>query len=173
MGTTDQAGVEAWRAMLLAYNSAMRAIDAELARAGSIPLTWYDVLLELNAAPEGRLRMQDLSDRVVLSRTRISRLVDDMANAGLVGKTRDDDDRRVVWATITASGRRGFRATAPLYLRCIEAHFSVHLTEDEKTVVRTALHKVSTAHAGVSAGPQRPDRPRPPAHRRAVSSRAR
>jgi DNA-binding MarR family transcriptional regulator len=73
--------------MLLAYNAAMRTIDAELARAHAIPLTWYDVLLELNAAPDRRLRMQELADRVVLSRTRVSRLVDDIVAAGLVTKT--------------------------------------------------------------------------------------
>src|SRR3954468_8756310 len=79
----DDTGLRAWRAMLLAYNAAVRAIDTELAGAHAIPLTWYDVLLELDAAPDRRLRMQELADRVVLSRTRVSRLVDEIAAAGL------------------------------------------------------------------------------------------
>jgi DNA-binding MarR family transcriptional regulator len=147
MTDRNDVGVRAWRAMLLAYDAAMRAIDAELARAESIPLSWYDVLLELRAAPEGRLQMQELSRRVVLSRTRVSRLVDDMAAAGLVDKVRDGADRRVVWATITTEGRAAFRATAPLYLRGIEDHFAAHLTDEEKAVVATALTKVTAAHA--------------------------
>lgn len=133
--------------MLLAYNAAMRAIDAELDRASSIPLTWYDVLLELNAAPDRRLRMQELAARVVLSRTRVSRLVDEMARGGLVSKSPDEADRRSVWAVITDEGGRALRRTAPRYLRCIEAFFSSHLSEQEKEVVAAALDKVHTAHA--------------------------
>lgn len=146
MTDRENVGLGAWRAMLLAYDAAMRAIDAELARAEAIPLSWYDVLLELRAAPDGRLRMQELSGRVVLSRTRVSRMVDDMAQAGLVDKVRDGTDRRVVWATITPSGVTALRSTAPLYLSGIERHFSAHLTDEEKRVVATALAKVTAAH---------------------------
>jgi DNA-binding MarR family transcriptional regulator len=144
---TDDSGLRAWRSMLLAYNAAMRAIDAELDRSNSIPLTWYDVLLELNAAPGRRLKMQDLAGRVVLSRTRVSRLVDEMAQAGLVTKSQDDLDRRSVWAAITDTGIRELRKTAPKYLRCIETYFAAHLTDEEKTVLATALGRVHAAHA--------------------------
>jgi DNA-binding MarR family transcriptional regulator len=147
MTSHSDAGLDAWRAMLLAYNAAIRAIDADLEAAGSIPLTWYDVLLELNAAPQGRLRMQELADRVVLSRTRVSRLVDEMVGGNLVLKIRDDVDRRVVWARITDAGRKSFRQTAPRYLRGIEEHFSSHLTGTERKVLATALGKVTAAHA--------------------------
>jgi DNA-binding MarR family transcriptional regulator len=150
MAPCDPDGLQAWRAMLLAYNAAMRAIDADLEASGSIPLTWYDVLLELNAAPEGKLRMQELSDRVVLSRTRVSRLVDEMVLDNLVAKIRDDHDRRVVWAKITDVGRKSFRETAPRYLRGIEEHFSSHLTDDERQVLATALGKVAAAPASSS-----------------------
>ena len=132
--------------MLLAYNAAMRAIEADLTRANAIPLTWYDVLLELNAAPGWRARMQELADLVVLSRTRVSRLVDDIVAAGLVTKTRDDADRRVVWAAITDQGRAELKATAPLYMRGIQAHFASHLISDEQVVVAAALTKVAAAH---------------------------
>jgi DNA-binding MarR family transcriptional regulator len=139
----DEAGLAAWRAMLLAHNAALRAIDAELVAARTIPLTWYDVLLELRAASAGRLQMQELGRRVVLSRTRVSRLVDDMTAPGLVDKVRDDADRRVVWATITPSGVQALRTTAPLYLRGIATHFSAYLSEEEKSVLATALTKVA------------------------------
>ena len=150
---TDDAGLRAWRSMLLAYNAAMRAIDAELDRAGSIPLTWYDVLLELNAAPGKRLRMQELAGRVVLSRTRVSRLVDEMARAGLVTKTPDDADRRSVFATITGTGARELRKTAPKYLNGIQAYFASHLTEAEKETIAAALDRVHAAHKPGSCQP--------------------
>ncbi|NIH81642.1 MarR family winged helix-turn-helix transcriptional regulator [Amycolatopsis viridis] len=153
MGTYEDNGLQAWRAMLLASNAALRAIDADLTRSGTIPLTWYDVLLELNAGPDRRLRMNDLADRVVLSRTRVSRLVDEMVMAGLVTKVRDETDRRVVWAAMTDEGVRAFRTTAPQYLRGIEQHFSQYLTDEEKNVMAAALQRVREAHGNVIATP--------------------
>ncbi|WP_229874397.1 MarR family winged helix-turn-helix transcriptional regulator [Amycolatopsis deserti] len=154
MDTADDTGLAAWRAMLLAHDAALRAIDSDLTRAGTIPLTWYDVLLELNAGPQRRLRMNDLADRVVLSRTRVSRLVDEMVAAGLVTKIRDEEDRRVVWAAMTDEGASAFRRTAPQYLRGIEEHFSQYLTDEEKRIMTAALTKVRDAHTGVISTPE-------------------
>ncbi|WP_035303321.1 MarR family winged helix-turn-helix transcriptional regulator [Actinokineospora inagensis] len=153
---TDQLGIEAWRSVLLAYNAALRAIETELDRAGTVPLTWYDVLLELQAAEAPGLRMRDLADRVVLSRTRVSRLVDEMAAAGLVRKETDTADRRVVWAVLTDEGRTAFRKTVPVYLGGIEKHFAHWLTEEEKQVCATALLKVATAHAACDPAKEKP-----------------
>ncbi|UXY27154.1 MarR family winged helix-turn-helix transcriptional regulator [Streptomyces sp. HUAS TT20] len=142
-------GLEAWRAMLLAHNAALRAIESDVQRDGRVPLTWYDVLLELKAAGEEGLRMQEVANRVVLSRTRVSRLVDDMVRAGLVRKMPDPHDRRVSWAAITDEGAAALRATAPVYLRSIHRHFSAHLTDDDAQVVAQALHKVAQRDDGV------------------------
>lgn len=142
----EDAGVAAWRALLLAHSGALRAIEADVRDAGDIPLTWYDVLLELNSAPDRRLRMRELSDRVVLSRTRISRLVDAMAAAGLVTKQPDDVDARATWATLTADGRKALRDTAPVYLAAIEQHFASHLTDTQLRQVTSALSRVADAH---------------------------
>jgi DNA-binding MarR family transcriptional regulator len=143
---TDDLPLRAWRAFLLAYNASLRAIEADVQRTGKVPLTWYDVLLELNAAPDRRLRMQDVADRVVLSRTRVSRLVDDLVDAGLVRKEPDPDDRRAVWAVITDEGRAALRETAPSYLRGIQRHFAAHLSEEELETVARSLTKVAHAH---------------------------
>ncbi len=87
----------------------MPLLDGQLQRETGLPLAWYDVLLELGAAPDGRLRMGELGDRVVLSRTRVSRLVDEMARAGLVCREANPDDRRSAYAVVT---RRGASACA-------------------------------------------------------------
>jgi DNA-binding MarR family transcriptional regulator len=147
-GTTD--GVDAWRALLLAHNRAVRAIEADLDAAEAIPLGWYDVLLELQAEPDG-LRMQDLGDRAVLSRTRVSRLVDELEARGLVERRPDAADGRAKLAAITAAGRKAFRATAPLYLAKIDEHFGRHLTAREREVVARALTKVVDAHTRLPA----------------------
>ncbi|MFE7552982.1 MarR family winged helix-turn-helix transcriptional regulator [Streptomyces gardneri] len=138
--------VEAWRALLLAHNAAVRAIESDVQRNGRIPLTWYDVLLELRGAGEQGLRMQEVAERVVLSRTRVSRLVDEMARSGLVTKKPDPTDKRVTWAVITDEGRSALRATAPAYMRGIREHFGRYLTDEEAAVITTALLRV--AHSG-------------------------
>ena len=141
--------VAAWRSMLLAHSRALRAIESDLEAAGAIPLTWYDVLLELNGA-DGRLRMQELGDRVVLSRTRVSRLVDELERRGLVAREPDDTDGRVTYAAITAAGKKVLRSTAPLYRRGIEEHFTRHLTTDEQQTIAVALGRVVDAHQPVA-----------------------
>lgn len=131
--------------MLLAHNRVLRAIEADLSRARTIPLTWYDVLLELHGAG-GRLRMRTLGERVVLSRTRVSRLVDELVRDGLVVREPDPDDGRVTFAVITDEGRAALRATAPVYRRGIEAHFTRHLTAEEQDVLVEGLGRVLEAH---------------------------
>jgi DNA-binding MarR family transcriptional regulator len=148
----EEGSVEAWRMLLLAHAAALRAIEQEVARSG-IPLTWYDVLLELNAADHRRLRMQELSDRVVLSRTRVSRLVDEMAADGLVEKRPDEADRRSTWAVLTPKGRAALRRTAPVYLAGIGEHFTRHLTPGDQQAVARALAKVVAAHASQPVAP--------------------
>ena len=152
-GRTDQPdAVAAWRSVLLAHSRALRAIESDLEAAGTIPLTWYDVLLELLGAG-GRLRMQELGDRVVLSRTRVSRLVDELEQRGLVTREPDDTDGRVTYAAITAAGKKVLRSTAPLYRRGIDEHFTRHITADEQEVIATALSRVAESHRP-TAGPR-------------------
>ena len=98
-------------------------LDRELQAAHRLPLAWYDVLLELNYGPDRRLRMSELGERVTLSRTRVSRLVDEMSAAGLVRREANPDDRRSAYAVLTTKGRNVFRQAAPTYLAGIDEHF--------------------------------------------------
>ena len=145
-GTDDDIDVSAWRAVLLAQSRVVRAIERDLDAAGAIPLGWYDVLLELNAAPGRQLRMQDLAARAVLSRTRVSRIVTDLADAGYVERREDPADRRAWLATLTAEGRAALKATAPQYLDGIERHFNRHLTAEQRRAIASALERVVDAH---------------------------
>ncbi|MDQ3680911.1 MAG: MarR family transcriptional regulator [Actinomycetota bacterium] len=138
--------VAAWRWLLLAHAAALRAIEEDLSSAGTIPLSWYDVLLELNAAQERRLRMTELAERVVLSRTRVSRLVDELVRKDLVERIPDPDDGRAAFATITRRGRDELRRAAPHYLAGIERHFTSLLADHEREVVAGALERVANHH---------------------------
>jgi DNA-binding MarR family transcriptional regulator len=136
----------AWRALLLAHSRAIRAVEEDLDRAGVIPLTWYDVLLELNDAPKRRLRMQDLGMRAVLSRTRVSRLVTELEARGLVQRVPDPSDGRASLATITPAGRAELRRAGPVYRRGIAEHFTGFLTKTQQQAIADGLQRVIDGH---------------------------
>src|SRR6266700_1238486 len=101
----EDPAVDAWRGLLVAHSRLVPAVEADLRAAGQIPLSWYDVLLELNAAPERRLRMSELGQRVVLSRTRVSRIVDELAAAGLAERQPDQAGGRADHTAVPRAGR--------------------------------------------------------------------
>lgn len=104
------------------------------------------MLLELNTAPDRRLRMQDLGLKAVLSRTRVSRIVTELEHADLVERLADPDDGRATLASITAAGRRALKQAAPVYLAGIERHFTRHLGLAEQRAVVAGLQRVIDAH---------------------------
>jgi DNA-binding MarR family transcriptional regulator len=144
--TPEPDGLPAFANFLRAHAAVVRTLEQRLDAHQLVPIAQYDVLLELNAGPGRRLRMQELSDRVVLSRSRVSRVVDEMLRAGLVRKEPDPDDRRASFAVITDAGRAELRRAAPEYLRGIEQEFLAHLTAAERRTVAHALGKVALAH---------------------------
>jgi DNA-binding MarR family transcriptional regulator len=142
---------EAWRTLLGAQGAVLRAIERDLERSGLIALTWYDVLLELKEAPAGCYRMQELAERVVLSRSRVSRLVDELEVAGLVVRGPDPSDKRAVHVAITPAGRTALRKAAPHYLEAIERHFTTHLSEAERCGLVRSLGRVEASHKAACA----------------------
>src|SRR5579862_9582374 len=130
-GTTDDPDVAAWRALLVAHSRLVPAVEAELKAAGQVSLSWYDVLLELNSAPERRLRMSELGQRVVLSRTRVSRVVDELAAAGLAERQPDQADGRSSFAVLTKQGKEALRRAWPVYRRAIQRQLGARLTAQQ------------------------------------------
>ena len=124
---TDPA-VEAWRGLLVAHSRLVPAIEADLRAAGQVPLSWYDVLLELSAVPDLRLRMSELGQRTVLSRTRVSRVVDELAAAGLAERQPDPADGRSSYAALTPQGKAALRRAWPVYRQAIRRHLGARLT---------------------------------------------
>jgi DNA-binding MarR family transcriptional regulator len=131
-----------WAALLRVHAALTPVLDQELQAAHGLPLTWYDVLLELNAAPDRSLTMTRLGQVAVVSRSRVSRVVDELVRAGLVERVPNPDDGRSAYARITAAGRARLRTAAPTYLAGIERHFTSHLTPSEQATVATALERV-------------------------------
>jgi DNA-binding MarR family transcriptional regulator len=140
LSATDQA---AWRAFLRAHAAIVGALERELATRG-LPIAFYDVLEQLDGAG-GRLRMRELADAVLLSRSGLTRLVDRMERAGYVRREQCADDRRGAYAAITSGGRRALRQAGPAHTRGVAENFARHLTREEAIVLTSALERVASS----------------------------
>jgi DNA-binding MarR family transcriptional regulator len=137
-------GFLAWRAFLRAHAAAVGSIELDLAASEpDLPLTWYDVLVALVSAPERRLRLRELAQQALLSRSGLTRLVDRLERAGLLRREPDPTDRRGAYAVLTDAGYEAVRRTWPLYARGIQEHFARHLTPDEAVLLARALDRVA------------------------------
>src|SRR3954453_19216188 len=138
---------DTWGALLKVHAALVPRLDRELQETHGLPLTWYDVLLELNTAPKRRLTMGELGAVAAVSRTRVSRVVDELVRAGFVSREPNPDDGRSAYAALTPTGRGALRKAAPTYLAAVQREFADHLTARETDALASALHKVLAAGA--------------------------
>ena len=127
----DEEELAAWRGMLRAHAGLVRELDSELAREHDMPLSSYEVLLYLNDADEGRMRMSDLADSVLLSRSGLTRLVDRLERQGLLRRERCESDARGLFAEITPEGRQVFAAARRTHLDGVRRVFLSRFSRDE------------------------------------------
>jgi DNA-binding MarR family transcriptional regulator len=121
----------AWRGMLETHSRLVAELDLELEREHSLPLSSYEVLMYLGDAEGDRLRMGELADRLLLSRSGITRLVDRLERQGLIARERCADDGRGFFALLTDAGRRTLAAARPDHLAGVRRHFLDRLGADE------------------------------------------
>ncbi len=140
------AQLAAWRAFLEAHALTVDNLARELREIEDLPLAWYDVLVQLQESPDGRLRMQELAEAVLLSKSGVTRLVDRMERAGLVERARCTDDRRGTFASLTPVGRQRLRETAPTHLRGVAEHFTSLLDDEEAAVLEQLLLRIVAAN---------------------------
>lgn len=127
------------------YDTVIRALEREMEEEQGLPLTWYDILAHLDSAPEGCMRMQELAQSVLLSRSGLTRLIDRMADAGLVTRQPSEEDRRGRYAVITQEGRATLRRAIPGHIRGIQQHFLRYLDLFDVQALHRVLSKVLEA----------------------------
>lgn len=142
--------LETWRAFLRAHALVTRRLDAELRAHGGMPLDVYDVLVTLADAPGQRLRMQQLADAVLITKSSCTRLVDRMARDGLVERRRSAEDGRGVVAALTPQGLRALRRAATVHLRGVRRYFVEAVAPGDRATVRATLQRMVDA---VDGGP--------------------
>jgi DNA-binding MarR family transcriptional regulator len=136
--------LDAWRTFLRAHARVIRDLERELAAEQDLALTDFDVLFQLSTAPDRRLRMSELADALLLSRSGATRLVDRLAADGLVERVVCEADRRGQWAALTDQGRERLRRAAPIHLRGVEQHFLDRLGAEDLRALRRMLDPIAT-----------------------------
>lgn len=137
-----------WALLLTTHAVLVERIEERLAQADLPPLGWYDVLWALERSPGQRQRMSELAERVVLSRSNLTRLVDRLEDAGLVRRERSDEDRRGAYAVLTDAGKVLRRKMWPVYQAAIRELFEAHLSDEDAGALNAALRRVLDAARG-------------------------
>ncbi len=140
--TTSDPRLDAWRAFLRAHARVTRLLERELQAEQSMALADYDVLLQLAISDQRRLRMSELAERLLLSRSGATRLVDRLERDGLVERVSCESDRRGQWALLTDAGRARLREASPVHLRGVATHFLDRIPPDELHGLQSTLERV-------------------------------
>jgi DNA-binding MarR family transcriptional regulator len=135
----------AWRGMLLAHSRLTQELDSDLMSAHGLSLTSYEVLLFLVDKPDGALRMSDLADGVLLSRSGLTRLVDRLERAGLVRREPCPGDARGLNCVITDAGREAFAAARKTHLAGVRRLYLEHFSDDELATLAELFERLASA----------------------------
>lgn len=123
--------IAAWRGFLRVHSALVRRLDSELEHAHGLPLTCYEVLITLREAEGQRLRMAELADRALLSRSGMTRLVDRLERDGLLKRTPCASDARGCFACLTPAGAELLARARPTHLDGVRRAFLRHLEHGE------------------------------------------
>ena len=121
----------AWRELLRVHSTLTRELDEELRRSHGLPLSSYDVLVNLEGAPDRQMRMSELADAVLLSRSGLTRLVERLERDGLLERADCPDDARGSLAVLTGDGLKRLAQARKTHLRGVRKRFLDHFADDE------------------------------------------
>lgn len=138
--------MDAWHALLVVHHRLTGAMDDELRSAHGLRLDWYDVLVQLSEAG-GRLRMSELADATLFSRTDCTRIVDRMEAARHVERRPAEEDGRGVYAVLTTRGRALLRRASATHMESIRRRFGDHLHPDEVRAIAVGFRRVIAVDA--------------------------
>jgi DNA-binding MarR family transcriptional regulator len=136
-------GARAWRVFVECSWALTDILEAELMEARGMSIRWYDALVHLEDAPDG-LAMNELADRILHSKSGLTRIVDNMEKAGFVRRERPAEDRRRVLVFITTGGKKALDEARVVHRDGIRRHFSEHLSPADRAELARVLEHVRT-----------------------------
>jgi DNA-binding MarR family transcriptional regulator len=136
------AELAAWKGFVRVYRAMSRALDAELEASHGLSLSSFEVLKALRCSPEGRLRMADLAEHALLSRSGMTRLVDRLERQGLLSRCQCSDDARGCFAVLSPSGAELVDRARPAHLEAVRSGFLSHVSADELTQLGAVFERM-------------------------------
>ena len=141
----SEAVSRAWVALMRTREAVLGAIEADLKAAGLPPLGWYDVLLELARAPDGRLRPFEIEKQILLAQYNLSRLLDRLEKEGLIARAPHEQDSRGQWIVITDKGRAMQARIWKIYAKSIQKHVGDRLDDKAAATLAELLSRLTRA----------------------------
>jgi DNA-binding MarR family transcriptional regulator len=131
----------AWRKYIVASRRLLEALDDDLSRNG-LSLSDYEILVHLSDAQGRRLRMSDLADKTILSRSRLSHRIKYMEGKGWVERHKCATDKRGTWAVMTTKGWNSIVKAAPDHVESIRKRFIDQISKADQVNIANAFEKV-------------------------------
>jgi DNA-binding MarR family transcriptional regulator len=147
-GELTLAELGAWRGFLRVHAALAKQLDAELSAEHDLPLSSYEVLITLQAAPDRRCRMAELAELVLLSRSGTTRLVDRLEKEGLLERDTCTSDGRGTFAVLTEAGEELLSRARPTHLQGVRERFLRHFTSAELAALALVWERVLPGAAG-------------------------
>ena len=138
----NAAEMKAWRRYIIASRRLLEALDLDLA-SHELSMADYEVLAQLSDAPERKLRMSELAEVAMLSRSRLSHRIKVMEQAGWVKREACPDDKRGFFAVMTAKGWKAIVGAAPDHVESVRTRFVDHLTKEDQRVLAEIFERVT------------------------------
>lgn len=142
LGGMDDERIQLMGLIIRTHRRLTDSLGRELEQSVGIPLVFFDVLIHVGAAPEGRLTMSTLSSDVALTTGGVTRLVDRMVEAGLVARQNCPNDRRSIHVVLTPEGRTVLERAVAQHVDSIDRHLMAHLDADDRAALVVTLTKV-------------------------------
>lgn len=134
-----------WQAFLRAHSVITRRIERDLAEAGGLSLSEFDVLITIAGAPDASLRLSDLAERVLITKSGLTRLLDRLEGSGLLERHACPTDRRQQHARLTPAGRAALRRATRPHLRGVARGFSAAVGDAARAGFRRTLERIAAA----------------------------
>ena len=135
----DDAEMAAWLALLEVSHRLDRVIEQQLRQDAGLSHAQYEILSRLESAPGGRLRMSELADVIIVSRSGLTYQVTQLERADLVRREKDADDERGVLAVLTGGGRAALLRAAPGHVRVVRHYLIDALTPAQRAALAQGL----------------------------------
>jgi DNA-binding MarR family transcriptional regulator len=134
--------MKAWRRYIIASRRLLEALDFDLGH-HELSMADYEVLAQLSDAPERKMRMSELADVAMISRSRLSHRIKVMEKAGWVKREPCPIDKRGYFAVMTAKGWKAIVAAAPDHVESVRSRFLDHLTKEDQRVLAEIFERIT------------------------------